>query len=133
MAIQRVFASVFTDRLQESRDFWVGLLGFTVSFDSNWFVQLASPGDASLELGLLLRNHETVPEHWQHYPRGTLITVVGDDADAVHARALARGDRVVEEPKDMFYGMRRLLLADPNGQLIDVSSPLDRDPTEVDV
>ena len=133
MAIQRVFASVFTDHLQESRDFWVGMLGFGVTFESNWFIQLAAPGDAALELGLLLRDHETVPAEFQRYPQGGLVTVVVDDVDVVHAEALRRGARIVEPPTDMFYGLRRMLVTDPNGQLVDISSVLDREPTQVDV
>ncbi|GAB5549118.1 MAG: hypothetical protein SangKO_088780 [Sandaracinaceae bacterium] len=124
MSIHRVFASVFTDDLEASRRFWVELLGFTVSFQSNWFVHLAAPDEAALELGLLLRSHETIPKPYRDVPRGGLITVVVDDVDVLHERAQARGVRVVEAPRDMFYGQRRMLLEDPAGQLVDVSAPM---------
>jgi len=124
MAIHRVFASILTDDLEASRRFWVDLLGFAVSFQSNWFVHLSAPDEATLELGLLLRDHETVPQAYRAAPAGGLITVVVEDVEAVHDAARARGYRVVEAPRDMFYGQRRMLLEDPAGQLVDVSAPM---------
>ena len=133
MTIQRVFASVFTDHLHESRSFWVDLMGFAVTFDSNWFVHLAAPGDAGLELGLVKRDHETIPAAYRGAPSGSLITVVVDDVDVFHDRAVFMGVPILEAPTDMFYGQRRMLVTDPNGQLVDVSSPLDLVTTQVDV
>ncbi|MFK7990537.1 MAG: VOC family protein [Sandaracinaceae bacterium] len=132
MAIQRVFASVLTDRLQASRAFWVDWLGFTVAFDSNWFIQLAAPGDASLELGLIDRHHETIPSAFQLPPTGGLVTVVVDDVDAAHDRALFRDIPVIEPPTDMFYGQRRMLVTSPAGMLVDISSVIQREVTEVE-
>lgn len=125
MALLRLFPSIFTEKLRESRAFYVSVLGFEVGFESNWFVRLVSPGEGGLELGLVVRDHETIPRGFRDFPRGVLITLVVDDVDEVHARAVQHDVIVVEPPRDMFYGMRRMLINDPNGQLIDVSSLLE--------
>jgi PhnB protein len=52
-----------------------------------------------------------------------ILTVVVDDVDAVHAEAVRRGVAVVAPPRDLFYGQRSCLLVDPNGLLLDVSTP----------
>lgn len=122
MALHRLFPSILTEKLRESREFYVGVLGFEVGFESNWFVRLVSPGEGGLELGLVVRDHETIPAAFQGFPRGVLITLMVDDVDEVHARAVQLGVPIVEAPRDMFYGQRRMLMSDPNGQLIDVSS-----------
>ena len=47
-----------------------------------------------------------------------------NDADEIFEIAKAEKFEVVTEPTDTFYGQRRLLLKDPDGALLDVSSPI---------
>ena len=63
--------------------------------------------------------HETL----RNLPPGVLLTIVVPDVDAVHRLVLERGLDLVEPPRDLFYGQRRMLLRDPNGVVLDVSSP----------
>lgn len=124
----RLFPNVLSSNLARSRDWYVQLLDFEVAFDSDWFVHLQAPGQELITLGLIAADHDIVSEQMAEQPTGGVITVVVDDADAVHAAALAAAATVVEAPRNLFYGQRRLLLADPDGQIIDVSSPCDPDP-----
>lgn len=56
----------------------------------------------------------------------TGMTVVAvDDADAHHARSVAAGAEIVEEPVDQPYGIREYGARDPEGQLWFFHSPLD--------
>ncbi len=41
--ISRVFANILSDKLPETRDFYTGLLGFQVAYDSDWFIYLWAP------------------------------------------------------------------------------------------
>ena len=120
--------TLFTDDLERSRDWYVDRLGYKVDFDSDWFVQLRSPKNEAVELGLLKRGHELVPESYRAATAGVMLTVVVDDVEVVHRRAVDRGDRIVEEPRDLFYGQRRMLVLDPGGMLVDVSSECAPDP-----
>jgi PhnB protein len=122
MSIVRAFVSVFSESLPETRDFYVELFGWRVGFDSDWFVHLQAPENAALELGILRRDHEIVPEAFRSAPAGTMITIVVLDVDALHEIAVERGLAIVEPPRDLFYGQRRMLLRDPSGTLVDVSS-----------
>jgi len=122
MSIVRAFVSVFSESLPETRDFYVELFGWRVDFDSDWFVHLQARENAALELGILRRNHEIVPEAFRSAPAGTMITIVVPDVDALHEIAVERGLAIVEPPRDLFYGQRRMLLRDPSGTLVDVSS-----------
>lgn len=118
----RNFFTLFTSRLSESKQWYTALFGYRVEFDSDWFVHLQSPSGASIELGLLARDHELVPAAFRTAPAGGMLTIVVADVDAVCALARARGDRIVEEPTNQFYGQRRMLLLDSEGLLVDVSS-----------
>jgi catechol 2,3-dioxygenase-like lactoylglutathione lyase family enzyme len=122
MSVLRSFVCIFSDRLAETRDFYVELFGWRVDFDSDWFVHLQAKDNASVELGILRRDHEIVPQAFRASPAGMLVTIVVPDVDAVHATVLERGFVPVETPRDLFYGQRRMLLRDPSGTLVDVSS-----------
>jgi PhnB protein len=121
--INRAFPNILSDRVAVTRDFYRDVLGFTVTFDSGWFVNLASPTDAAGELGIWRRDHELIPEAYRAAPAGVVLSVVVDDVDAVHAGAAERGVTVVAPPRDQFYGQRSCLLRDPDGLLVDVSTP----------
>jgi PhnB protein len=51
-----------------------------------------------------------------------MVTLVVPDVDDVHRLVLERGVDLVEAPRNLFYGQRRMLLRDPIGTLVDVSS-----------
>ena len=116
-------ANICSDNLAESRDFYTTLFDFNVDYDSDWFVHLISK-DKKLELGIIDRNSEIVPEGYRTNPAGFYITFVVDNADEIFAVAQKANLEIVQEPHDTFYGQRRLLLKDPNGVLVDVSSPI---------
>lgn len=125
---RRNFWTLFTDDLTQTRDWYVALFDYQVEFDSDWFVNLRSATHDAVELGILRQDHAIVPSEFRSPPGGGMLTVVVDDVDAVHRMAVAREERVVEPPTNLFYGQRRMLLVDPNGLLVDVSSECEPDP-----
>lgn len=124
MSISRAFPNILTDDLAATRDFYVDLLGFTVAFDSDWFVNLTIVDSPAAELGIWRRGHELIPSEWQQSPAGMVLTFVVDDVDAVHADAVRRGLSIVTAPRNLSYGQRQMLIADPNGALVDISTPV---------
>ncbi len=126
--MQRGFFCVTSDDLATSRDWYVGFLGYEVEFDSDWFVHLRDPAHRCLELGILARAHHVVPDRVRSVPTGGFVTLVVDDVDLVHRRAQERGVEILEEPTDQFYGQRRMLVVDPDGLVLDISSECPPDP-----
>lgn len=124
MSINRLIPNICSDRLPESREFYTGLLGFALAYDSDWYVQVTSPRQPKLELGFIRRDHELVPEPYRTLPQGMYLTIVVDDVDAIYKQAQSMGLEVFQPPQDEFYGQRRMLLTDPNGLLLDVSTPI---------
>jgi catechol 2,3-dioxygenase-like lactoylglutathione lyase family enzyme len=123
MSFSRILPNICSDRLSESRDFYVALLGFEIRYDSDWYVQLRNPSNYEQEFGIILRSHNLVPQEFQTAPTGMYVTFVVPDVDEVYEKALAMGLRIVQEPRNEFYGQRRFLTTDPNGCLIDICSP----------
>lgn len=115
--------NICSDNLPDSRDFYTKILDFQIDYDSDWFVHLISK-DRQLELGIISRTSEIVPKEFQKNPQGFYLTFVVENADEVFEIAKKEGLKILSEPEDTFYGQRRLLLQDPNGTLVDISSPL---------
>jgi predicted enzyme related to lactoylglutathione lyase len=122
-AFDRMMTNICSELLEESKNFYTQLFDFRVAYDSDWFVHLTSK-DGPLELGIVKRSHDIVPEEAREAAAGLYLTFVVEEADAVFEKAKAARLEVISEPKDTFYGQRRLLLRDPNGVVIDVSSPI---------
>ena len=121
--INRIMTNICSDNLSESRDFYTKLFDFKVDFDSDWFVHLISK-DKKLELGIIDRTNEIVPKGFQNNPQGFYVTFVVDSADEIFKIAESEEFEVISKPTDTFYGQRRLLLKDPDGTLVDISSPI---------
>ena len=115
--------NICSDNLAESRDFYTKLFDFNVDYDSDWFVHLISK-DKKLELGIIDRTNVIVPKDFQNNPQGFYVTFVVDSADEIFKIAKSEKIEIISEPTDTFYGQRRLLLKDPNGTLVDISSPI---------
>jgi len=119
----RILTNICSDDLQESKEFYVKLLGFQVKYDSDWYVQLCSPKDSEIEYGIIQRDHELVPKEYQNTPNGIYVTFVVENVDVVYGMAVDMGIPIIQEPRNEFYGQRRFLVKDPNGCLVDVCSP----------
>ncbi|WP_064967576.1 VOC family protein [Tenacibaculum ovolyticum] len=122
--INRIMTNICSDNLPESRNFYTKLFDFNVDFDSDWFIHLISK-DKKLELGIIDRTNDIVPKDFQDNPQGFYVTFVVDSADEIFQIAESEKFEIISEPTDTFYGQRRLLLKDPNGVLVDISSPIE--------
>ena len=121
--INRIMTNICSDNLAKSRDFYTKLFDFNINYDSDWFILLISK-DKKFELGIIDRTNEIVPKGFQNNPQGFYVTFVVDNADEIFKIAESEKFEIVSEPTDTFYGQRRLLLKDPNGTLVDISSPI---------
>lgn len=121
--MNRLMTNICSNDLNASRHFYTTLFDFKVDFDSDWFIHMISE-DRQLELGIIDQTNEIVPKEFQNNPQGFYLTFVVEDADKVFEIAKTKQFEIVSQPEDTFYGQRRLLLKDPNGALVDVSSPI---------
>lgn len=122
--MKRAFTNLLAKDPAGTAAFYMSILGMDKHADFGWFIILTHKDMPSLEFGILDRDHESVPEEGRATPSGVVLTFVVDDLGACHKRAEELGATIVEPPTDMDYGQRRLLLRDPEGTLVDISSPV---------
>ena len=117
--VSRGFPNIISSDLAAVKEWYVDLLGWETEFDSDWFVHLKAADAPGVELGIIAEGHDIVPAG---ATAGGMLTFVVDDVDELHAAAVASGHVVVEPPTNLFYGQRRMVLRDPAGTLVDISS-----------
>jgi catechol 2,3-dioxygenase-like lactoylglutathione lyase family enzyme len=111
------FADLSVRDVARSVEFYVELLGLDVVVDHGWYVELGV--GERVVLALVVSGHETVPRHADGPARGLLVSFEVDDAAAVADRCVALGCRVVAPLTDEL-GQRHVMVADPDGTIVDV-------------
>ena len=97
--------------------FYVGVLGMTETFRNGDPVGFVIVERDHAEIHLTLQ-----PSH--HAATYNLLHVMVDDADVFHAHGQGLGVRIVKGIRDADYGMRTFVMADPDGNRIDVGEDL---------
>ncbi|GAA3849186.1 VOC family protein [Streptomyces sedi] len=124
MGLTSLYAVICTERPAESRDFYTGLFGFETTFDADWYVSLRHP-DGGHELALLDPSHPTLPADYRATARGLLLNMEVEDVDAEWERlVVGAGLPAVLPLRSEEFGQRHFIVADPNGVLIDVITPI---------
>jgi catechol 2,3-dioxygenase-like lactoylglutathione lyase family enzyme len=100
--------------------FFRELLELRTTFESDWYVSLATHGEPAFQLAVVRFDHDSVPVRHRALPAGVLVTVELDDVDAVHARALAMGVEILRSLRDEPWGQRHFIAAGPDGAMLDV-------------
>ena len=122
--MNRAFSNILTGDVSATAQFYEDLLGMKRTGDFGWFVILSHNDMPGFELGVLDRSHETIPAGVTAAPSGIVLTFVVASVEDVYSHATAMNSEVIEEPTDLPYGQRRLMLRDPAGTAVDISSPI---------
>ena len=112
VTIDRAVPNIKSERPAETRDFFVELLGFEVAMDLGWVLTLASPTDPAVQVTLITNDDMAAPG----------ISVGVADVDAVHAKAVEQGFEIVYPLRDEEWGVRRFMLREPSGTVVNVVS-----------
>src|SRR5215207_5651566 len=116
VTIERAVPNLRSERPGETRDFFVGLLGFEPAMDLGWVVTVASPDNPSAQVTIIANEDPAAPG----------ISIEVDDVDAVHARALEQGLEIAYPIRDEEWGVRRFMLREPGGTMVNVLSHRER-------
>lgn len=112
VGIDRAVPNIRSDRVAETRDFFVELLGFEVAMDLGWIATLASPTNPLAQVNIIGNEDPAAPG----------ISIEVDDVDAVHAAAVEGGLEITYPLRDEEWGVRRFMLREPSGTIVNVLS-----------
>jgi catechol 2,3-dioxygenase-like lactoylglutathione lyase family enzyme len=109
---RRAVPNIRSDRPAETRQFFVDLLGFEDAMDLGWVATVASPDNRSVQVNIISNDDPSAPG----------ISVEVADVDAVHAKAVEKGFEIAYPLRDEDWGVRRFMLREPSGTLVNVVS-----------
>lgn len=110
--------------VEESASFYETHFGFSRIFDSDWYVQLRAKAEHPFEIALIAHDHDSIPVAGQGVSRGVILSFYVADAAEEANRLAAAGIKVVQPLRDEVFGQRHVIVADPDGVLIDVITPI---------
>ncbi|MFC4257900.1 VOC family protein [Marinobacter lacisalsi] len=123
IAVTRLLPNICTDKMEETRDFYKELLGLVVGFEhEGWYIQMASPERPELQIGIMRLDHEFTPRRFQHPAQGVILSVQVEDIETTYTAVKASGFELALDLCDEEFGMRRFMVADPNGLLVNLFS-----------
>jgi uncharacterized glyoxalase superfamily protein PhnB len=114
MSVRRIVPNLFEADPAAAREFYARMFGFEVAMDMGWIVTLASPEQRAAQVSIFERDAEE--------GRDPFVSIEVDDVDAVHERALELGHEVVYSLRDEPWRVRRFMMRDPAGRVVNVLS-----------
>ena len=111
MTISRAVPNIRSDQPAATRDCFVGL-GFEVVMDLGWIITMASPTNSSAQVNIIGNEDMSAPG----------ISVGVADVDAVHATIEERGLEIAYPLRDEDWGVRRFMLREPSGTIVNIVS-----------
>ncbi|MFD8965722.1 VOC family protein [Streptomyces sp. NPDC059568] len=132
-SVTSFYPVICSEHLAESLEFYTTLFGFEKTFQSDWYVSLRRPEPPYYELALLDADHPTMPEAYRRPAQGLLLNLEVDDVDAEHARLVdGAGLTPVLPLRSEDFGQRHFIVADPDGVLVDIITPIKPSPEFAD-
>ena len=129
MKIQSSYPVVVTDKLRESRDFYVQRLGFEVLFEASWFVYLQASANQPWGIAFMSSDHPSQPPGPETFGgKGVFLTLQVEDAAAEFQRFKTAGVKIVYPLKDEAWSQRRFGIIDPAGLWLDVVQQIEPAP-----
>ena len=111
MKIKRVDSTISTNKLQESKEFYMQHFDFRLVYESDWYIELIA---RDLPNGISF----TLPQREEgefFNGKGLIISFEVDDVDAEYDRLKAEDVQIYQEMQDKPWGERSFVIDDPNG------------------
>ncbi len=119
--IMKLNAGVITEKLAETKDFYIRNLGFGVTFENEFYLLMHTPNKQA-ELSFLKPNHPTQKPIFQKpfNGNGMYLTIEVEDVDRLYKKIQDKGVPIAIEIRDEPWGDRHFAIVDPNGIGIDL-------------
>jgi len=114
-------AGIITNRLQETKQFYLETLHFTIKFENEWFILLQTP-DGNDQLAFMQPHHPSQQKIFQSAfaGQGVFLTIEVNDLDAAYKRIKETGTLIEVELRNESWGDRHFAIVDPNGIGVDI-------------
>lgn len=114
-------AGIVTEKIAETKKFYVETLGFGVRFENDFYLLMHTPNGQD-EISFLLPNHPSQKPIFQKpfNGQGMYLTIEVEDVDKLYAEMKKKKVKIEIELRDEPWGDRHFAIQDPNGIGIDL-------------
>lgn len=129
MPVRLGYAILFVSDLERSIDFYRDVIGLPLRRRAEAYAEFETAG---AKFALFPRSAlpeligREAPEGRVPWPQGE-VAFICDDVDAEHARLAAAGIEILAPPTDRPWGERTLHVADPDGNVVELTRPRQRE------
>ena len=114
MGVRRIVPNLFDRDPVGTREFYTAVFELDVAMDMGWIATLVSSDNPTAQVSVLEQDAEA--------GRDPFVSIEVTEVDAVHARAVELGFEVAYALRDEDWGVRRFMLRDPAGRMVNVLS-----------
>ena len=114
MGVRRIVPNLFERDPVATREFYSAVFELDVAMDLGWIATLVSPDNPTAQVSVFEEGAEA--------DRDPFVSIEVTDVDTVHDRAVELGFEVVYPLRDEDWGVRRFMLRDPAGRVVNVLS-----------
>lgn len=123
----KLFPLVLTDKLQETRAYYVEELGCELVHELPSYIQVRfGSQDTAPELAFSTGMTPGFADEVGKFKTGLIVSIPTDNADTKHKTLSKRKASVTSEPADRPWGWRSFTTVDPNGVTLDFFHVLDQ-------
>lgn len=114
-------AGIITEKLVETRKFYMDILDFGVTFENEFYLLMHTPNHQA-EISFLLPEHPSQRPLFQpaFAGKGVYLTIEVEDVDAVYKELKQKDVDIIIDIRDEPWGDRHFAIQDPNGVGIDI-------------
>lgn len=114
-------AGIITEKMEETRAFYTGTLGFEITFENEFYLLMHSPGGKE-EISFLLPHHPSQHPlfHKPFQGQGVYLTLEVENVDELYAELKNKGVAISVPLRNEPWGDRHFAIQDPNGIGIDI-------------
>lgn len=117
---EMLFPLFVTEKLEETKRYYLDKLGFQVTFDQPEYLQVRYGAAGAPELCFMRPDAvPNAPPRPVFAGNGVIVSVPTEDADSACKRMQQKGATIEDQPSDKPWGWRSFLVRDPNGVVLD--------------
>ena len=124
MKVTSYYPVLLSENVSRAAEFYITYFRFQPLYQADWYVHLQSLDDPSVNLGLVVQDHETIPRIGRGRTGGMLLNFEVEDPDSHYARIQAEGVPIALGLRNEAFGQRHFIVEGPDGVLIDVIRPI---------
>lgn len=119
--LMKLNAGIVTNKLVETKAFYMEKLGFGITFENDFYLLLHTP-DQKFQISFLLPNHPSQQPlfHEPYSGKGMYLTIEIENVDELYQKLKETEIDIKIEMRDEPWGDRHFAILDPNGIAIDM-------------